>query len=36
MRIKERNKWKRAFIAYVGSSEPTVIFFGITNLPAIL
>jgi len=36
MRIKERNKWKRAFIAYVGSFEPTVIFFGITNLPAIL
>jgi len=34
MRIKERNKWKRAFIAHIGSFEPTVIFFGITNLPA--
>ena len=34
MRIKKKNKWKRAFIAHIGSFEPTVIFFGITNLPA--
>jgi len=35
MRIKKGNEWKKAFITYVGSFEPTVMFFGITNLPAI-
>jgi len=35
MRIKEGNEWKRAFIMYVGSFELTVMFFGMTNLPAI-
>jgi len=35
MRIKERNEWKGAFITYVGSFEPMVMFFGMTNSPAI-
>ena len=34
MRIKERDEWKRAFTTHIGSFELTVIFFGITNLPA--
>ena len=34
MRIKERDKWKGAFTTHIGSFELTVIFFGITNLPA--
>jgi len=34
MRIKEGNKWKRAFITHVSSFEPTIMFFGMTNLPA--
>ena len=34
MRIKEGNEWKRAFTTYIGSFEPMVIFFGMTNLPA--
>ena len=35
MRIKEGDKWKRVFTTHVGSFELTVIFFGMTNLPAI-
>ena len=35
MRIKEEDKWKIAFTTPEGSFEPTVIFFGLTNLPAI-
>jgi len=35
VRIKERDEWKRVFTMYVGSFEPTVMFFGMTNLPAI-
>ena len=35
MRIKEEDEWKRAFTTYIGFFELTVIFFGITNLPAI-
>jgi len=31
VRIKERDKWKEAFMTYVGSFEPTVMFFGMTN-----
>jgi len=31
VRIKEEDKWKGAFTTHVGSFEPTVIFFGITN-----
>jgi len=34
VRIKERDEWKRAFTTYVGSFEPTVMFFGMTNSPA--
>ena len=34
MRIKEEDKWKGAFTTYIKSFEPTVMFFGITNLPA--
>ena len=35
VRIKERNEWKRAFTTHVGFFEPTVMFFGMTNSPAI-
>ena len=34
MRIKEGDKWKEVFTMHVGSFEPTVMFFGITNSPA--
>ena len=34
MRIKERDEWKVAFTTHVGSYEPVVMFFGITNSPA--
>ena len=34
MRIKEGNEQKGAFTTYVEFFEPTVIFFGMTNLPA--
>jgi len=34
VRIKEGDKWKRAFTTHVGSFEPTVMFFGMTNSPA--
>ena len=34
MRIKERDKWKAAFITLKGSFEPMVMFFGLTNSPA--
>jgi len=35
VRIKERDEWKAAFTMLEGSFKPTVIFFGLTNLPAI-
>jgi len=35
VRIKEEDEWKGAFIMHVGSFEPIVIFFRITNLPVI-
>jgi len=31
IRIKEEDKWKAAFTTPEGSSEPTVMFFGLTN-----
>ena len=31
MRIKEEDKWKRAFTMHIGSFELTVMFFGMTN-----
>ena len=34
VRIKEGDKWKAAFTTHVGSYEPVVIFFGMTNSPA--
>jgi len=34
MRIKEGDEWKEIFTIHVGSFEPTVMFFGMTNLPA--
>ena len=34
VRIKEGDEWKGAFTTHVGSFEPTVMFFGITNSPA--
>jgi len=34
MRIKEGNEWKKAFMMYVGSFELTVMFFRMTNSPA--
>ena len=34
MRIKEGDKWKVAFTTLEGFFEPTVMFFGLTNLPA--
>jgi len=34
MRIKKGDKWKGAFTTHIGSFEPIVMFFGMTNLPA--
>ena len=34
VRIKEGDEWKAAFTTYVGSFEPVVMFFGMTNSPA--
>jgi len=34
MRIKKGDEWKRMFAMHIGSFEPTVIFFGMTNLLA--
>jgi len=34
MKIKEEDEWKGAFTMYVGSFEPTIMFFGMMNLPA--
>ena len=34
VRIKERDEWKAAFSMPEGSFEPTVMFFGLTNSPA--
>jgi len=33
IRIKEGDEWKGAFTMHIGSFEPTVMFFGMTNLP---
>jgi len=35
MRIKEGDEWKEVFTMHIGSFEPIVMFFGMTNLPAI-
>ena len=34
MHIKEGDEWKAAFTTHVGSFEPVVMFFGMTNSPA--
>jgi len=34
VRIKERDKWKGVFTTHIGFFKPTVMFFGMTNLPA--
>jgi len=34
VRVKEGDEWKAAFTTHVGSFEPVVIFFGMTNSPA--
>ena len=34
IRIKEGDEWKEVFTTHVGSFEPIVMFFGITNLLA--
>jgi len=34
VRIKEGDEWKAAFTTHLGSFEPTVIYFGLTNSPA--
>ena len=34
VRIKKGDEWKAAFTTLKGSFEPTVMFFGLTNLPA--
>jgi len=34
VRVKEGDEWKAAFTIHVGSFEPVVMFFGMTNLPA--
>ena len=34
VRIKEGDEWKAVFTILEGSFEPTVMFFGLTNLPA--
>jgi len=34
LRIKEGDEWKIVFTTLEGSFEPTVMFFGLTNLPA--
>jgi len=34
IRIKKEDEWKGAFTTHVGSFEPIVMFFGMTNLPA--
>jgi len=34
VRIKEGDEWKEVFTIYIGSFELTVMFFGMTNSPA--
>jgi len=34
VRIKEGDEWKGVFTTHIGSFEPTVMFFGMTNSPA--
>ena len=34
VRIKEGDEWKAVFMTHIGSYEPTVMYFGLTNSPA--
>ena len=34
VRIKEGDEWKAVFTTHIGSYEPTVMYFGLTNSPA--
>jgi len=34
IRIKKEDEWKGVFTTHMGSFEPIVMFFGMTNLPA--
>jgi len=34
VRVKEEDEWKAAFTTHIGSFEPMVMFFGMTNSPA--
>ena len=34
VRIKEEDEWKAVFTTLEGLFEPTVMFFGLTNIPA--
>jgi len=34
VRIKEDDEWKATFTTHIGSFEPVVMFFGLTNSPA--
>jgi len=34
IQIKEEDEWKAAFTTHIGSFEPVVMFFGMTNSPA--
>jgi len=35
VRIKEGDEWKAAFTTHIGAYEPTIMYFGLTNSPAI-
>jgi len=35
VRIKKGDEWKAAFTTHIGAYEPTVMYFGLTNSPAI-
>jgi len=35
VRIKEGDKWKAAFTMHIGAYEPMVMYFGLTNSPAV-
>jgi len=34
VRIKERDEWKAVFTTHCGAFEPLVMFFGLSNSPA--
>jgi len=35
IRIKEGDEWKAVFTTHIGAYEPIIIYFGLTNSPAI-